>query len=158
MAGKCFMLIEGCLMQSLACVAAAVANLNSFSLLPLGRAWMTSLPFSNADFEGKRGASTVMFRGCSEAEVVAGSTDQRLHRHWIDFVSGINFPPNSEESGDGRCEMFTETKNHVINSFLNSYHEKSYVHKIKIEMSVYSIVMPLTLNAHEYFHCSLIGL
>lgn len=33
-------------MQSLACVAADVANLNSFSLLPLGLAWMTSLHFS----------------------------------------------------------------------------------------------------------------
>lgn len=40
------MLIEGCLMQSLACVAADVANINSFSLLPLGLAWMTSLHFS----------------------------------------------------------------------------------------------------------------
>lgn len=40
------MLIEGCLMQSLTCVAADVANLNSFSLLPLGLAWMTSLHFS----------------------------------------------------------------------------------------------------------------
>lgn len=30
-------------MQSLACVAADVANINPFSLLPLGLAWMTSL-------------------------------------------------------------------------------------------------------------------
>lgn len=40
------MLIEGCLMQSLACIVADVANLNSFSLLPLGLARMTSLHFS----------------------------------------------------------------------------------------------------------------
>lgn len=33
-------------MLSLACVAADMANLNSFSLLPLGLAWMTSLHFS----------------------------------------------------------------------------------------------------------------
>lgn len=33
-------------MQSLACVAADAPNLNSFSLLPLGLAWMTSLRFS----------------------------------------------------------------------------------------------------------------
>lgn len=43
---QCFMLIEGWLMQSLACVAADAANLNSFSLLPLGLACMTSLHFS----------------------------------------------------------------------------------------------------------------
>lgn len=46
MTSYCFMLIEGCLMLSLACVAADMANLNSFSLLPLGLAWMTSLHFS----------------------------------------------------------------------------------------------------------------
>lgn len=33
-------------MQSLACTGADVPNLNSFSLLPLGLAWMTSLHFS----------------------------------------------------------------------------------------------------------------
>ncbi len=33
-------------MQSLACVAADVANLNSFSLFPLGLPWLTSLHFS----------------------------------------------------------------------------------------------------------------
>lgn len=33
-------------MQSLACAAADVAKLNSFSLLPLGLAWMTYLHFS----------------------------------------------------------------------------------------------------------------
>lgn len=32
------MLIEGCLMQSLACIVADVANLNSSSLLSLGLA------------------------------------------------------------------------------------------------------------------------
>ena len=33
-------------MQSLACVAAEMANINSFSLLPLGLAWMTSAFFT----------------------------------------------------------------------------------------------------------------
>lgn len=41
------MLIEGCLMQSLACIAADVATLNSSSLLPLGLAQMSSLHFSH---------------------------------------------------------------------------------------------------------------
>lgn len=41
------MLIEGGLMQSLACVAADVATLNSSSLLPLGLARMSSLHFSH---------------------------------------------------------------------------------------------------------------
>lgn len=40
------MFIEGNLMQSLACAAADVLNLNSFSLLPLGLARMSSLHFS----------------------------------------------------------------------------------------------------------------
>lgn len=40
------MFIEGNLMRSLACAAADVLNLNSFSLLPLGLARMSSLHFS----------------------------------------------------------------------------------------------------------------
>lgn len=119
MTSKCFMLIEGCLMQSLACRVADVANLNSFSLPPLGLAWMTSLHFSldqslksvmeEKHIHFKHGSSGYHLhqfieqltnyldgkRRCVgsavlKQKVAAGLRVQRSQCHYIHFISCMN--------------------------------------------------------------------